>query len=85
MKFSGRVSSMSASSFPFKRKEAWRRKTCQISTRKWIINEQALRALRRLQEVYKLLSFVLAVRADKTEQTWDIQGQLEWDSVVIHV
>lgn len=85
MKFSGRVSCISSSSSPFKRKEGWRRKRCQISLRKWIINEQALRALRRLQEVYRLLSFVLAVRTDKTEQPWDIQGQLEWDSVAIHV
>lgn len=74
MKFSGRVSSKSSSSFPFKRKKAQRRKRCQISTRKWIINEQALRALRRLQGVYRLLNFMLAVKADKTEQTWDIQG-----------
>lgn len=68
---------MSSSSFPFKRKEAWRRTRCQISLRKWIINERALGTLRRLQEVYRLLSFVLAVRADKIEQTWNIQGQLE--------
>lgn len=74
MKFSGRVSSTSSSSFPFKGKEAWGRRRCQISMRKWIINEQALIALRRLQGVYRLLNFLLAVKADKTEQTWDIQG-----------